>query len=56
MREVVRVVKLSKDARGMVSAMSATERKACLAAAKMLYRNGLLTYGRFNSLSKALQK
>lgn len=50
------MVKISKDARGMIAAMNGAERKACLAAAKLLYRNGLMSYGRFNALSKALQK
>lgn len=50
------VVKLSKDARGMISTMSAAERKACLAAAKLLYRNDLISYGRYTALAKALQK
>jgi len=48
-------VRLSKDAKGMIKAMSATERRQALAAAKLLYRNGLMTYARFNALSKALQ-
>lgn len=50
------MVKLSKSARQLIKVMTSSERKACLAAAKTLYREGLMTYGRFNALSQELQR
>ena len=49
-------MRLGKEARGMIKSMSASERKAALAAAKLLYRNGLMTLNRYNALARALQK
>jgi hypothetical protein len=49
-------VRLSKDARSMIRAMTGAEKRECLAAAKKLYRNGLISAGRFQALSNALQK
>lgn len=56
MLEVVFVVKLSKEARQLIKAMTSSEKKACLSAARTLYREGLMTYGRYNALSQALQR
>jgi len=49
-------MKLSKDARISIGAMTSAEKKECLAAAKKLYRLSLMTPKRFNTLSKYLQR
>ena len=50
------MVKLSKEARNLIKAMNSSEKKACLSAARTLYREGLMTYGRYTALSQALQR
>jgi len=56
MLEVAQVVRLSKEARQLIKAMTSSEKKAALAAAKTLYREGLMTYGRYTALSNELQR
>ena len=50
------MVRLSKEARQLIKAMTSSEKKAALAAAKTLYREGLMTYGRYTALSNELQR